>query len=561
MVVAQLVSVNVGMPRDVAWNGVTVHTGAWKDPVAGPRRVRKLGVDGDGQGDLAGHGGPHRAVLVYQVESYAYWRRILDRHDLGPGVFAENLTVDGLADTEVCIGDRYRIGEAEFEVSQPRVTCFRAGLRIGEPRLAALLVAHHRPGFYMRVVQEGEVRAGDAIVQTTVGDESVSVAAVDALLYLPDPDPLTLRRAVRVPALSPGWQGSLRDMLAPPQPDLGAESWTGFRALRVVETVHESADVMSFVLAAPPELAVSARPGQYLTVRLPGADGDIVRNYSLSAPAADGTLRISVKREPCGAASGYLHDRVRAGTVLDVAAPRGTFVLDDTDRPVVLISAGIGVTPVLAMLHQLAAQHSPRAVWWLHAARGPAEHAFGAEAHQLLERLGDAHACVHYSSTSGRLTAEVLAELGLPTDAFAYVCGPASFMTDMAAGLVAAGLDPARIHTETFGSRSAINPGVVPSTLRAPHQPPGPAGTGPAITFARSRLTAAFDDARASILELAEACDVPTRWQCRAGVCRTCETPLLAGEVEYAPDPLTAPAAGTVLVCCARPRTPLVLDL
>jgi ferredoxin-NADP reductase len=413
----------------------------------------------------------------------------------------------------------------------------------------------------MRVVREGEVRAGDAIVRTAVGDERVSVAAVDALLYLPDPDPVTLQRAVRVPALSPGWQGSLRDMLAPPRPAPDTGSWPGFRPLRVVEAVRETAEIMSFVLAAPPDLAVSARPGQYLTVRLPGTDGDIVRNYSLSAPITNGTLRISVKRESGGTASGYLHDRVRAGTVLEVAAPRGTFVLDDTDGPVVLVSAGIGVTPVLAMLHQLAAQHSPRAVWWLHAARCSAEHAFGAEAQQLLERLGDAHARVHYSSTAGRLTADVLAGLGLPADALAYVCGPVSFMTDIVAGLVAAGLDPASIHTEAFGSRSAINPGVVASATRPPHQPPGPPGNGPAITFARSGLTAPFDDRRESILELAEVCDVPTRWQCRTGVCRTCETPLLAGDVEYAPDPLTAPAAGTVLVCCARPRTPLVLDL
>lgn len=335
-----LLSVNAGMPRDIAWNGVTVHTGAWKDPVDGPRVVRRLGVEGDGQGDTAGHGGPNRAVLVYQVESYDYWRRHFGRDDIGPGSYAENLTVDGLGDTEVCIGDRYRIGQAEFEVSQPRVTCFRAGLRIGVPELAALLVAHHRPGFYMRVVTEGEIRAGDEIVKTAAGQERVSVTAVDALLYLPDPDVDTLRRAVRVPALSPGWQGSLRELLGETGPtDPG---WAGFRPLRVSEVVRETAQVTSFVLDSPDGARLpEARPGQYLAVRLPG---DLVRSYSLSSTRTDGAYRISVKREPGGRGSGYLHDSVRPGTTVETAAPRGDFVLDDAPAPVVLVSAGIGVT-------------------------------------------------------------------------------------------------------------------------------------------------------------------------------------------------------------------------
>jgi MOSC domain-containing protein YiiM len=136
---ARLLAVNVGLPRDVPWRGATVHTGVWKEPVSGPRMVRRLNIDGDGQGDLAGHGGEHRAVLVYQIESYRYWKRQLGHADLGYGRFGENFTVDGLADDEVCIGDRYRIGEAVFEVTQPRVTCYRVGMRMNEPRMAAML--------------------------------------------------------------------------------------------------------------------------------------------------------------------------------------------------------------------------------------------------------------------------------------------------------------------------------------------------------------------------------------------------------------------------------------
>ena len=153
----RLLSVNVGMPRDVEWEGRTVHTAIWKDPVEGRRMVRRLNVDGDGQGDLNGHGGVNRAVFVYQIESHRYWQKFLGRDDFTYGQFGENFTVEGLGDDEVCIGDRYRIGSALFEVSQPRVTCYRVGIRMAEPQMPSLLVAHHRPGFYFRVLEEGEV--------------------------------------------------------------------------------------------------------------------------------------------------------------------------------------------------------------------------------------------------------------------------------------------------------------------------------------------------------------------------------------------------------------------
>ena len=198
-----LLSVNVGLPKNVAWQGKTVYTGVWKYPVDGPAMVRRLNIDGDGQGDLAGHGGEQRAVLVYQAGSYRHWQQHLGRDDLGHGSFGENLTVDGLADDEVCIGDRYRIGGAEFEVTQPRVTCYRVGLRLDEPELPALLVSHHRPGFYMRVLREGRIRAGDRIVKTRTGPGALSVAEVDALLYLPGRDHARLRAAVRIPG-APG---------------------------------------------------------------------------------------------------------------------------------------------------------------------------------------------------------------------------------------------------------------------------------------------------------------------------------------------------------------------
>src|SRR6266849_1134023 len=182
----KLLSVNVGLPRDIEWKGKTVHTAVWKDAVRGRRKVGKLNIGGDGQGDLQGHGGEHRAVLVYQIDSYRYWERELGRKDFLFGQFGETFTVEGLPDDEVCIGDRYRIGSALFEVTQPRVTCYRLGIRMAEPRMPALVVAHHRPGFYLRVLEEGEVGAGDDITLITRGPESMTVADIDALLYLSD---------------------------------------------------------------------------------------------------------------------------------------------------------------------------------------------------------------------------------------------------------------------------------------------------------------------------------------------------------------------------------------
>jgi len=570
---ASLVSVNVGLPKDVPWQGKTVHTGIWKQPVDGPVMARRLDLDGDGQGDLAGHGGEQRAVLVYQLGSYQHWGQFLGRDDLSHGMFGENLTVDGLPDDEVCIGDRYRIGQAEFEVTQPRVTCYRVGIRLGEPRMAALLVAHHRPGFYMRVITEGQIQAGDVIVKTKTGPGALSVADTDALLYLPGHDPAKLRIALQIPALSPGWQGSFRDLLAGPAPEPGP-AWPGFRPLRVTQVVTEDATVCSIYLAADDGAALpAAEAGQYLTLRVTGAGQPApVRSYSLSGAADAGSYRISVKTEPHGAASGWLHAHARPGTELEAAAPRGEFTLDDGDGPVLLISAGIGVTPVLAMLHQLAAARSQRQVWWLYGARGPDEHPFAAEAHDLLTSLPDAREHIFYSAATpaqrhrahaaaGRITGKALAALRVPAAANAYICGPAGFMTDIRGALTGLGTDPAGIHTELFAALGAINPGLTGQHSVPPHQPPGPARTGPQVTFARSGITTGFGDKWRSVLDLADACDVPTRWSCRTGVCHTCVTPLLSGDINYHPDPLEPPPDGQILICCAQPRTDLVLDM
>ncbi len=571
---ARLLSVNVGLPQDVEWDGRTVHTGIWKHAIEGRRTVRRLNVDGDGQGDLQGHGGVNRAVFVYQLESYRYWEDELGRDDFEYGQFGENFTVEGLADAEVCIGDRYRIGSALFEVSQPRVTCYRVGIRMREPRMPSLLVAHRRPGFYLRVLEEGQVGAGDEIVRVAQGPEAMTVAEVDALLYLPGRARRDLQRALRIPALSEGWQGSFRELLEQAPDGAAPEvAWTGMRPMRVAAIERESTSVISLRLVpADGEPAVPARPGQFLTVRLrpDAAAAPLLRTYSLSGMPDSESYRISVKREPHGAASEYLHSGVRVGDVLEAGAPRGSFVLRPGDRPVVLVSAGVGATPVLAMLHALAEERPGRQVWWLHGARNRAEHSFAQEVLGLLGRLADAHRVVCYSDpgpgnrgfdVAGRLTGAVLDRAGVPADADVYVCGPGPFMHDIAAALVARGTPPERIGTEPFGPAGAITPGIAGGSARPPHPPAGPAGAGPSISFSRSNLSIAWDDSFASLLELAEACDVPVRWSCRTGVCHTCETGLVSGDVSYRPDPLEPPGAGSALICCSQPHGEVTLDL
>ncbi|MDH2415949.1 2Fe-2S iron-sulfur cluster-binding protein [Nocardioides sp. CER19] len=253
-----------------------------------------------------------------------------------------------------------------------------------------------------------------------------------------------------------------------------------------------------------------------------------------------------------------------------MAAPRGDFVLDAGTAPVLLVSAGIGVTPVLAMLHQLADSGSTRRAWWLHTSHDATTFVFAEEAARLVAALPSARSQVYLTAgtdplpsgaVAGRVTAELIAGLGVPPETVAYVCGPAAFMDQMTAALADAGISPANIHTERFGSRAAINPGVVRADLPPAHQPPGPAGTGPAVTFARTGLTVRWSDDYPSLLELAEACDVPTQWSCRTGVCHTCVTDVLSGRTSYTTQPLERPGPDETLLCCSRADADVVLDL
>ncbi|HUN85227.1 MAG TPA: MOSC and FAD-binding oxidoreductase domain-containing protein [Terracidiphilus sp.] len=584
-----VISVNVGLPRDIEWKGKIVHTAVWKRPVTGRVMARQLNLDGDGQGDLAGHGGEHRAVMVYQIESYRYWEAVLQRHDFEYGQFGENLTVDGLPDEEVCIGDRYRIGGALFEVTQPRVTCYRVGIRMNNAAMPALLVSHRRPGFYFRVIEEGEIGMGDGIVKVADGPEHVTVQETDGLLYLPAHPLDRLQRALRIPALSTGWKESFRSLIdAEEKHDRNGNAglalsaappplWRGFRSLRIVAVQRESADVLSFVLEAEDHSPLpTPLPGQFLVFRL-ALDKDsepILRNYSMSGSPDSGKYRISVKRAD-GPGSRHLHDAVRAGDLLQVSAPRGSFTLASGSKPVVLLSAGIGATPVLSMLHSLAgdAANPMREVWWCYGARNGAEHPFAAEARCLLSSLPQSHSLVAYSRPedgdrlgrdydfAGHLNLASLQERGLPKDADFYLCGPPGFLAGFTADLKSWGVADTCIHSEVFGAGPSITPGIASSRPVPPHAPVESSGTGPRVSFARSGLAVPWDSRYGSLLELAEACDVPVKWSCRMGVCHTCECGLIDGSVRYEFEPLDPPGDGNVLICCSIPRTAIELDL
>lgn len=585
----RLLSVNAGLPRDIEWKGRTVHTAIWKDPVRGRCPVRRLNLDGDGQGDLAGHGGEQRAVFVYQIESYRYWQEQLKRTDFVHGEFGENFTIEGLPDDAVCIGDRYQIGSAVFEVTQPRVTCYRVGIRMNEPRMPALLTSSGRPGFYFRVLREGDVGAGDEIVKIGEAKERMTVAEINALLYSPGHSRLQLKRALRIEALSPGWRLSFQALLqnqttvnssgnAGLAPAAAAHPVApGFRPLRVTAVEQESLDVLSLKMQSTDGQPLpAALPGQYVALRLQTTAGGppLFRSYSLSGPLSTERYRISVKIEPNGAAGTYLRDHVHVGDALDVSSPRGSFVLESGEGPLVLLSAGIGATPVLAMLYALAEARSIRQVLWVHAARDRDHHPFADEVRQLRLTLTHSRSFVCYSKPGardkmgedfdvvGHLSKAVLEEVRIPRDADVYLCGPTPFMAEMKEALASLGLAARRIHVELFNGSESMTPGVVGAAPRTPHLPKDDANTGPLVSFARSGIAAHWKASTyQSILELAEACDVPVRWSCRTGVCHNCESGLVSGAVVYGPEPLDKPAEGNLLVCCSQPIRDVVIDL
>ena len=352
------------------------------------------------------------------------------------------------------------------------------------------------------------------------------------------------------------------------------------RRLKIVASARQSEDVRSFDLAADDGSALpDALPGQHLVVKLhPAMDkAPVSRNYSLCGVPGRGIYRIAVKREAGGIASNHLHEHVKVGDTLEASAPRGSFVLEPGSSPVVLMSAGVGITPLLAMLQTLSEaetslplqESSSRQVWWIHSARDGAHHPFANEVRDLIAGLGNGRSFVFYSrpaagdrpavnyDAEGRIDIALLQQAGMPLTATFYLCGPSGFMGAVTSGLRERGVAAVRLRSELFGPAAAPSGG----TVLAPHLPVGTPGSGPIVSFVRSGLAVPWDKRFASLLELAEACDVPVRWSCRSGVCHRCECGVVDGELDYAPGPIDPPGPGFGLICCSTPRTNLDLDL
>ncbi len=578
----KLVSVNVSLPREVAHKGKTVSTGIFKQPVEGRVMLRALNLDGDGQADLIGHGGPNRAVYAYSIENYAYWERELGRSDFAMGQFGENFTVEGMLDGEVHVGDVFRVGGALVQISQPRVPCYKLGIKMGADGFERTFLASGRVGFYFRVVEEGEVGAGDAIEPVEADPEGMTVERISNLLYFDTGNLGDTRKALRIEALSPGWKGSFEDRLA--KGAAPAQPRQRLRTVVVDRKVPESGTITSFYLVPEDGDPLPAHaPGQFLTLKLdiPGQPGPVTRTYTISDSPNKGYYRLSIKREPAprdrpdlppGLSSNYFHDRVEPGAKLRVLSPRGKFVLDPLgDRPVVLASAGVGLTPTISMLNAIVEAGSRRPVWFVHGARDGREHAMGAHVRRMAAENANVRVHIRYSrpaaddvegrdhDSRGHVDAELLRRLLPDAEHDFYLCGPTPFMKSLYGGLAAWGIPEARIHYEFFGPASVLKErpeaGVGAAAERMAE-----CSSDIEVRFARSGVTAYWNACLGSILELAESHGLSPAFSCRSGICHTCMCALEEGEVDYVEEPLEPPGPGDVLICCSKPTTNVVVD-
>ena len=578
---ARLSSVNVSMPTDVVHDGKLVTTGIFKQPVEGRVMLRRMNLDGDGQADLWGHGGTFRAVYVYSHDNYAPWAEELGRDDFAYGQFGENFTVDGMGDDAVHVGDVYRVGGALVEVSQPRVPCYKLAIKMGIEGFQNRFLASGRVGFYLRVLEEGEVGAGDAIELVRRDPESVTVRQVNDLLYFDKENLEGTRQAFDMPALAHGWKGSFGDRLA----KAVAKPRDGFRDFTVERKLPESETITSFYLT-PDDGAPLADflPGQFLSFALdmPDQPKPVLRTYSLSDAPNPARHRVSIKREPApadrpelpaGLSSNHFHDCVEPGARLRVGAPRGKFHLDaDGERALVLLSAGVGLTPMVSMLNAVVTGGSDRPVWFIHGARNGREHAMGSHVRGIAAAHDNIHAHVVYSrpdaadvvgrdhDSAGHVDVALLKRL-LPFDDYDfYLCGPTPFMRALYCGLLGLGVSEDRLHYEFFGPASVLKESTEPAGHAAPTVEAELAG-GVTVAFARSGVTASWDPDCESLLDLAERHGLNPDYSCRSGICHTCMCALVEGEVEYLEEPLDEPDPGCVLICCARPKTSVVIEV
>ena len=548
----KLLSVNVSLPKQVPYQGKIITTGIFKEPVSDRVMVHALNIQGDGQADRKVHGGRDMAVYAYPFEHYEFWEETLGRSGFPFGQFGENLTVEGLTEETVRIGDVFRVGGALLQVTQPRIPCYKLALRMGEGAdFPKRFQDSGRLGFYLRVIEEGEIGAGDLIERVDTDGWSLTIAEFIHSYLHKSHEPDSLRRMLASRDLGDAWHMYLENMLENAEPKSGPGGWEGYRTFVVDRKVPESETITSFYLVPedggplPP-----FKPGQFLTFRLdiPGQSKPLTRTYTISdRPDAD-YYRVSIKREmPPGLSSNYFHDHVQPGARLCVKSPRGDFWLDPgDDTPVVLVSAGVGLTPMISMLNSIVAAGSGRPVWFIHGTRSGREHAMGEHVRSLAAERDNVHLHVRYSRPvpgdvegndhdgTGHVTVDILKELLPPAAYDFYLCGPTPFMKTLYNGLLDWGVAEGRIHYEFFGPASVLKAGTGKTQTRV-------TGDGSShafdVVFDRSGVTVAWDPGVDSILELAEAHGLRPDYNCRSGICHTCMCKLIEGEVTYVAEP------------------------
>jgi ferredoxin-NADP reductase/MOSC domain-containing protein YiiM len=574
-----LLSVNAGLAAPMTVQGEPIVTGFDKRPTGAAERIEVGGLVGDDHVDDAHD--LDRAVLFYQRSHYETWSRELGRQ-LEPGTFGEQLTIDGPSEDEIVIGDVLRIGELILEVTQPRIPCRKMAVRLDQEDMPIRYMRSGRVGFFCKVVQPGLVCAGDDIELVRRGRDGITVAELANVLHRDEPDPGELERILSSSVLPELVRTKLTKLQA--RMTSREESWTGDWPLVVSARTAYGSEVVAFDLTDPDGGRLpDFQAGQFLTLSLdvPGLARPVVRTYTVAGRSVDGLgYRVGIKREPApdgdldvppGLASGYLHDTVQVGALLNARAPRGRFVLQPGDRPVALVSAGIGITPMLAMLEELARTDTQREVYVIHVARSSRELAFGQQVRDLVASSPRLHSHLRFSrpqphdqlgsdfDRAGRLTPEALEQVLPSLDADLYLCGPVPFMADIVSGLLAREVPEEQVHYEFFGGGTSLfgddevgeaGPEAIDSE-----------GRPIVVTFARSGITVPWRENSFSLLALAEQAGLRPDASCRTGLCNTCVCRIDDGEVEYAIEPMDAVTPGKVAVCCARPRTSVMIDL
>ncbi len=579
---SKLLSVNVSLPKEIEYKGKVVTTGIFKEPVQGTVKVRTLNIDGDGQADLIGHGGEMRAVYVYSHANYRNWEKELGRNDFTMGQFGENFTVEGMLDNEIHIGDQFRIGTTLFEVSQPRVPCYKLAIKMKEESFYSRILKSGRLGFYFRVLEEGEVCAGDEIHTVKVDLQGLTISEVNDLMYFDKENYNGFREALKIRPLSPGWRLTFEDRLS--KEKINALTKETYRTLIVTRKEPESETITSFYFSNDDQEPLPTfLPGQFLPIKLdiPGQYKSFLRTYTLSDSPDKDYYRLTIKRESAptkvpnaypGVSSNYFHDQVEVGTKILSTNPRGKFYLKDMEKPIVLLSAGVGVTPMISMLNALAEIGFSQEVWFIHGTRNGKEHALGIHVQQMTGLHNNLKSFIAYSrpgpndtigkdyDEEGHITIELLQRLKPDVKSDFYVCGPTPFMKSMFSGLTQWGVKETSIHYEFFGPASEL--GDLSKVTQAKRLAEVTECCNEVeVVFSKSGITTQWNPSFGSILDLAEAQGLNPDFSCRSGICHTCVCDLKEGEVDYSPEPLETPSPGMVLICCSKPKTDIVVEI